>query len=293
MKIIFAGRDNNFNRRYIKEVSREHEVVCCLFLEPDRFKASNRFKRIVGRIKKYGILTAVNEVLFHCYDRIYIRKPESAFIKTKPDFFLNTTELECPQYLVKNIHDAHWLKLTKGLAPDIIFSMCCNVKFRKEFYSIPRLGTFVLHEGLTPEYKGLHTILWALLKKDYGHIGYTLLKVNDKMDEGGILTQGYYQLKKGENHRTWSWVSHNALIEGLDDVKRSLKKLEHLQCFEPVKIQGRIQGTYTWMTLTRYLYYSRFSSSSQLSGSFALYAQKERRTDYRLTIRHNSHQPLE
>jgi len=293
MKIIFAGRDNNFNRRYIKELSREHELLCCLFLEPNRFKPVNRIKRIIGRIKKYGILTAMNEVLFHCLDRIYIRKHESGFIKTKKEYFLDKAELECPEFQVNNIHDEHWLKLVKGLAPDIIFSMCCNVKFRKEFYSIPRLGTFVLHEGLTPEYKGLHTILWALLKKDFEHIGYTLLQVNDKMDDGGILAQGNYQLKKGENHRTWSWVSHNALIEGLDNVKRALKKLEDFQSFEPVKTNGRIQGTYTWMTLTRYLYYSRLSSVSQASGSFALYPQKERRTDYRLSIRHNSHQPLE
>jgi hypothetical protein len=37
--------------------------------------------------------------------------------------------------------------------------ICGSVIFKHAFYSIPRMGTFILHDDLTPEYLGLHTTL--------------------------------------------------------------------------------------------------------------------------------------
>jgi hypothetical protein len=253
MKIIFAGRDNNFNRKFLREVSDEHELLCCLFLEPNRFQFANRCAQVRKRIRRYGLIRAVNELAFVFCDRLYLRKPETKLIYTRPEYFLQKTELPCPTYNVENIHDTEWLELVERQSPDIIFSVCCNVIFRPALYSIPRLGTFVLHEGLTPEYKGLHTALWALMKGDYQKVGYTLLKVTDDIDGGDVLVQGTYKLQCGESWRTWGWVGHNALIEGLADIKKSLKQLERAQGFRPVEVANREAHVYTRMTLTEFL----------------------------------------
>ena len=37
--------------------------------------------------------------------------------------------------------------------------ICGSVIFKHAFYSIPRMGTLILHDDLTPEYLGLHTPL--------------------------------------------------------------------------------------------------------------------------------------
>jgi len=251
MKILFAGRDNSFNRKIVDELSAEHEVVACFFLEPNRRKFSNRYKRILARIKRYGIIRVMDELLFHVFDRTYIRKPEQKLFLTKPDYYITSMPLKCPTYEVENIHDSRWLDLIRTLAPDIIFSMCCNVIFKPELYTIPPLGTFVLHEGITPEYKGLHTNLWALLKREHAYIGFSLIQVNNNLDGGPLLAQGGYSLKPEENYRMWSWISHNALIEALGDIKEALRNLDNNKGFTPLETGTRKSGTYTWMTFSQ------------------------------------------
>jgi folate-dependent phosphoribosylglycinamide formyltransferase PurN len=253
MRIIFAGRDNSFNRKLFTEISKDHEILFCLFLEPGRKKATNVFRRIRKRIRKYGLLQVVNEVAFHLIDRFIIRKPEAKFKDTQPEYFITEVELPFPSYSVENIHDFNWLRLIEQSSPDIIFSLCCNVIFKPVLTNIPKYGTFILHEGLTPEYKGLHTTLWALLKGDYKSVGYTLFKANNVIDGGEILAQGNYRLKDGENYRTWSWIGHNALIEGLDNIKKALKNLEQHNDFKPIETGNRESCYYTWMTLTEFL----------------------------------------
>ncbi|MCX6245173.1 MAG: formyltransferase family protein [Bacteroidetes bacterium] len=260
MRIVFAGRDNSFNRKFFTEISEDHEVLYCLFLEPGRKNAKDKCKRIGKRLRKYGLLKVIDELAFHLFDRLFLRKPEITFKNSQPEYFNTKVELPFPSYTVENIHDAGWINFIKQSSPDIIFSLCCSVIFKPDLTSIPKYGTFILHEGLTPEYKGLHTTLWALLKKDYKSVGYTLFKANNDIDGGEILVQETYTRKYGEDYRTWSWISHNALIEGLDNIKRSLKNLEKNGNFEPIEKGSRESGVYTWMTLTKFLYLLYFNN---------------------------------
>jgi len=251
---MFAGRDNCFNRKFIAEMSVEHEIVCCLFLEPDRGTTLGRVKKIGKRVTKYGLIRAFDELAFHVFDRLFLRKREKEFYRNNPDFFIGNTELSCPVYNIKNIHDEKCLKMIKEIAPDIIFSICSHILFEKSLYKIPRLGTFVLHEGITPEYRGLHTCLWALMKREYQYVGYTVLKVNSQIDSGEILLQGQYNFNAKENYKAWSWVGHNALIYGLQDIIKSFRELERDGEFVPIKKENRPNYYYTWMRLSEFLF---------------------------------------
>ena len=37
MRVVFIGRDNSFNRKFISELFKDHELVCILIVEIDRF----------------------------------------------------------------------------------------------------------------------------------------------------------------------------------------------------------------------------------------------------------------
>lgn len=253
MKIIFAGRDNRFNRRLVSELAKEHDICCCLWLEPGVHTARGLVKRFRARAGKYGLWQMLDELAFHAFDRLWLRRGEAALKNTKPAWFMERISLPFPCHEVSDIHEPRWLQQVAGHEPDMIFGVCSNILFKPELYSMPKLGTFVLHEGLTPEYKGLHTTLWALAKGEHQYLGYTLLKVNSRIDGGDILAQGRYSLQLGEGCRNWSWVGHNALIEGLDDVKRALQQLEREGGFVPLNTPGRIPGLYSWMTLSAFV----------------------------------------
>lgn len=253
MRVIFAGRDNPFNRKLIKEFSAHHEVLCCLFLEPERGSREGKRKMIIRRIKRQGFIKTGDQLAFHLFDRLFLRKNEPLFWRQRADYCDVSIRLDCPVYQVGNIHAQQWIELCNNLKPDIILATCSQVIFKPELYTIPSLGTYIIHEGLTPEYKGLHTPLWALMKREYQYIGYTILKANNKIDGGEILMQNTYSLGEGEDYRTWSWIGHHAIISGLNDILLCFNTLERERHFIPVNTKGRKSGFYTWMGLSDFI----------------------------------------
>lgn len=266
MRVIFAGRDNPFNRKIIHDFSMEHEIICCLFLEPERGSWKGKREMIMRRVKKYGLIKAIDQLAFHLFDRRFLRKQESAFWKARSEYCDASIQPNCRTYQVSNINNQQWVELCRELKPDIILATCSQVIFKPQFYTIPPLGTYIIHEGLTPEYKGLHTPLWALMRKEFQHIGYTVLKANEKIDGGEVLTQGTYPIQPNENYRAWSWIGHNAIISGLDDIRCCFRELEKKRHFTPISMEGRKNGYYTWMGLSNFVWlylknYWRTSSS--------------------------------
>ena len=253
MRVIFAGRNNSFNRKIAKELFRDHELISCLFLEEGRGNFSARLNRIRRRMKRYGVLRALDELAFHVYDRIFHKKHTRTFFKQAPEFFLKWSKLTCPCYDVDNIHSKKWIDYIEEQKPDILFSVCCTVIFRPKLFNIPRLGTYVLHEGLTPEYKGLHTPIWALINDEQEYLGYTMLRVNESIDGGDVILQDGYDLKEDEDVRCWSWVAHKAIIDGLPKLRKTLADLEENETFTPVSIEGRKHQYYTWVPLSKFL----------------------------------------
>ena len=254
MRVIFAGRDNDFNTGIIEWLTKEHEVLACLFLEPNRRTTPMMWKRVKQRAKKYGWVKAIDEILFHAFDRVALRRGEwQSVLREFPPAFTATRSLGIPCHSVGNIHSRKWLDFVAASNPDIIFSVCGSVIFRPELFTIPRLGTLVLHEGLTPEYKGLHTPLWALMNKEHEYLGYTLLKVDDSIDGGAVLSQGSYELAEGEGFRTWSLVAHKAILANLDHIATALSNLEAHGGFEPLDLTGRRHEYFTWMGLSDFV----------------------------------------
>ena len=254
MRVIFAGRNNPFNRKLVTELFRDHELISCLWLEVGLESWSSRWRTIRGRMKRYGVLRAIDELAFHLYDRVFHRKRHFDFFNRKAEWFTDWPKIDCPTYDVDKIHSKKWLDYIEEQQPDIIFSVCCKVIFRPKLFNIPRLGTFVLHEGLTPEYKGLHTPIWALLNKEPEYVGYTMLRVNEGIDDGEVIIQDGYELKEGEDVRCWSWVGHKAIIDGMDDMRNKLAEIDEKGSFEPLSIEGRKHGYYTWVPLSQFLW---------------------------------------
>lgn len=253
MRIIFAGRDNAFNRRIAEDFLADHEIICCLFLEPGRVSRKGKLKMIMRRVKKYGLSKTFDQVAFHIVDRLFLRKTEPVLWQTRSEYCNPGITLNCPTYEVEDINHEKWVALCRELKPDIILATCSQVIFKRQLYTIPSLGTYIIHEGLTPEYKGLHTPLWALMKKEFQHVGYTVLKADNKIDGGEVLIQDTYHIQAGEGYKTWSWVGHNAIISGMGKIKNAFKQLEKEKRFTPVNMQDRTSGYYTWMSLSGFI----------------------------------------
>jgi len=86
----------------------------------------------------------------------------------------------------------------RALAPDLMVVSGAPM-LQPALYSIPRLGTVNLHMGISPDYRGQHTMLWPLLHRDYTHIGATLHYINEGVDSGPVLFRVYPALEPADD----------------------------------------------------------------------------------------------
>ena len=254
LKVVFIGRENEFNLGMIDWLVENYTLQASFFVELDRKTVLARLKRLAKRVKKYGVLKVFDETLFHFFYRMIYSKRDHLLINKY--FPIRFREKRSPQgvfFRCSNIHAQNNIDSIASYKPDIIFSLCTNTIFKRELYTIPKYGMFVYHEGILPQYRGLHTIAWAIMNNDYKYIGYSLFKVNDTIDAGDLVcTNSFTDARKFGFQ--WSFIGHAALLQGLPEIKRTLDNLF---------INDRIYNTldsantnlplYSWVPFSRYL----------------------------------------
>ena len=244
--VVFIGRDNLFNRRLIHQLSADHLVRLCIFVENDRHSVRGILRRIINRIKRYGLFKVLDELAFHIFDRLVLRRQEKEIWRESQ--FLTPIELSMPTYVTDNVHDDECLDMIRKLNPDIIFSLCCGVIFKKELYNIPKNGTYMLHEGILPHYRGLHSTLWALAKDDYENVGATLFRVNDTVDGGEIVLQ--WKVRDFDGCRNWGWTAHRGHIDAIPSIS---KVFQGIAVKPGTEMSQEPDHYYTWMQLSQFL----------------------------------------
>lgn len=71
---------------------------------------------------------------------------------------------------------------------DLMFVASWRYLIPKRIYSRSRLGTFVFHDSLLPEYRGFSPTVWAIMHGQ-DHTGVTLFEITEGTDAGDIVDQ--------------------------------------------------------------------------------------------------------
>jgi hypothetical protein len=253
IRIVFVGRNNDFNNGIIDWINTNFNLLDVFFIDQNNYKIHKIFKTLIKRTKKLGVLHVLDELLFRLFYLVFIRPKDKYLWKKKlPQKFTCYPNVECATHSTDDIHAKDELELIRNLKPDLILSVCTNTIFKKELFNIPKYGMFMLHEGITPEYKGLHTIIWSILKNEYKYFGYTFYKIDENIDGGRILCQNTFPDAK-DFGLCWGTGGHLALINGLTEVKNSILKLMlNNGNFQEVSQLGRIQNIYSWVTFSEF-----------------------------------------
>ncbi|MGB5107724.1 MAG: formyltransferase family protein [Candidatus Zixiibacteriota bacterium] len=254
MKVVFVGRRNAFDLGMIRWLAENYTVQAAFFIEEDRLTIKGKLHILALRARRFGFIRLFDELLFRVYYIWrYSRKEAELIAQNFPIEFREDSNLNIPTFLRNDIHDPESIATLQKFAPDLVFCNCTHIIFKKPFYSIPRLGMFILHEGITPEYRGLHTPGWAILRKEYQFLGYTLLKISPGLDAGPILCQGVFPYRP-EYELCFGYVGHAALLAGLPEMKSALDKLyaDNGQ-FCAIPQQGRRSRNHSWIRMSSYL----------------------------------------
>ena len=247
LKCVFVSRKGPFGQYVADWLTARTELCHIFWTDTSRFTWTWRRAWLRRALVRWGWMGTADRIAFRIYTLVSaemkegLRRLHQDMRSVAP---LKSTAKEVAQTLVESLNAEETKVLLHSIQPDIMLVQCVSQIIRDDILSIPRLGTFVYHEALTPEYRGLHTILWAVANGDDGKVGYTFLKANAKIDGGeDFYAQGVTTLDPLST--PMSYIGHWALFEGLEDVGRVLDDLSEGNA-QPLDTSTRQSGYYSY-----------------------------------------------
>jgi methionyl-tRNA formyltransferase len=139
------------------------------------------------------------------------------------------------------------------VSPDLILARC-KLMLKEKIFSIPRLGTFIMHPGICPEYRNAHGAFWALANDDLERVGMTLLKIDKGVDTGPVY--GFYTYDFDEVRESHMVIQLRLVLENLDALREKLLEIDEGRA-AVMDTEGRPSAMWGQPWLTRYLRWKR------------------------------------
>lgn len=109
----------------------------------------------------------------------------------------------------------------KNMEPDLIVTCAYGKILPRELLEIPRLGCINVHASLLPKLRGGAPIHHAIID-GYKKTGITIMYMNEKMDEGDIISQREIEIDEKETasslHDKLSILGRDLLLETLPSI---------------------------------------------------------------------------
>lgn len=216
--------------------------------EPARAKV-RRFRRELSRV---GPLRMCDVLAYQGYQRAFLARRNRAWearklAEMRADYPAISPAV--PVLSVTSPNTSECAAFIREIAPDFTLARC-KVILKERVFAIPRLGTFVIHPGICPEYRNAHGCFWALCTGDSQRVGATLLKIDRGVDTGPV--HGYFSGPVDEVRETHTVIQHRMVLDNLDAIRASLLAATS-GTSQPINTAGRHSAAWGQPWLSRYL----------------------------------------
>lgn len=220
------------------------EIVSVVFnkgLHGDRIKFYlSRLKKIL----KIGVGGAINGIRM----RQWYNQGMLDFV-TIEDVSSICKKNNIPYFEVNNINSPQTIEIFRNAKADLGVSLG-NGYISKKIFSIPAQGMINIHHELLPEYQNAQSVIWQLYNGS-DKTGYTIHRINAKIDAGDILYQEVVpiQIKKSLGKT----VSATCALLLKSSARGLVYVLENFRDMEERSIPQQEGTKYTTPTLKQYL----------------------------------------
>ena len=128
-----------------------------------------------------------------------------------------------PTFDVANVNAPAFLDTLRRLQVDLVVSLNCPQKLKREILSLPANGCINVHFGKLPRYRGILPIFYALLNKDPS-FGVTVHMMDEQLDNGAIVGQRDVPIAPGDTLETLYPKGFRAASELLDEALRAFER---------------------------------------------------------------------
>lgn len=255
LRSMFVGSRNRFTMLLVHWLSLHTDLRGVLWSSSAYWSWSlkGRAQFVRKRLKRVGLTKTCDEILYYVFiQRKFLQSAANAEGQVKLiEFYTDsygTPHWQGDSLEAGSVNSPAVIEFVRERHPDLIMSMCVNDYFGRELREIPRLGCFLWHEGITPEYKGLYSPFWAIHNLEPHMLGYTVLRMNHRYDEGEVFLQGP-AVGVDPSIDAHAYIGHKAVLDSLPAVKDLLRKLENGTA-RPLSTANRKPATYTYPGLT-------------------------------------------
>jgi hypothetical protein len=220
-------------------------------------------KRIAREIRRVGRARFLDVLAFRLHhalrhaasDRRWARRELERLRARFPD------RPDAPEMLVGSPNSVDAEAFVRRCRPDLVIARCKTL-LHERLFSIPRLGTYVMHPGICPEYRNAHGCFWAMATGDPGNVGMTLLRIDRGVDTGPVY--GYYRID-ADPRCSHIITQHRVVLDHLDLIREKLQEIEAGHAI-PVDTTGRRSRAWGQPWLTALVRMRRRASRSGRGG---------------------------
>jgi len=123
-----------------------------------------------------------------------------------------------------DLKDPSLISQLKNYEPDLFIVIAYGKKLPPEILAIPPLGAINVHGSLLPQYRGAAPINWAIINGEK-ETGITIIKMNETMDGGEILSQLHINVDPDETALTlktkMAEIGPGFLLETIEKIKKN------------------------------------------------------------------------
>jgi hypothetical protein len=210
------------------------------------------FARVRRELKRSGWLRFLDVVAFRVCYKIFLARRDRAeeartLEKLRRDF--PPLRADLPVLVTDSPNSAEAESFIRSLQPDAAIARC-KVLLKRKIFSLPRLGTFVLHPGICPEYRNAHGCFWALAQNDDANVGLTLLRVDDGVDTGPVF--GHFRCAFDAAVDSHIAIQSRVVFENLGALREKFLAIAS-GAAQPVAVAGRSSNVWGQPWLTKFL----------------------------------------
>ena len=217
-------------------------------------------RRIQREFARIGLLRFMDVVAFRLHykffqsatDRVWREKRLEELCQRFPGFPLDT-----PVLISASANSTQARDFIRSADPDLMIARC-KVILKEEIFTIPRIGTFVMHPGICPDI-GMLMAVSGRANRDLARVGMTLLKIDRGVDTGPIF--GHFHCAYDEQHESHIVIQERMVFDNLDILRQRLEAVIEGPAV-PVDVRGRTSAAWGQPWLTKYLAWKRVADRS-------------------------------
>ena len=250
---LVCHHDNPLNREALPRFLAAETGLCGIVVIEETGRRLRKRLRFEYKRSRWRILDVL---AFQLYYRLRLAGRDRAWVagrRAEIEARYPPVPAEVPVHRTADPNDAGTQAFLRSVAPDLVLARCKTLLTPATF-EIPRLGTFVLHPGICPEYRNAHGCFWALARRDLDRVGATLLRIDAGVDTGPVFA--YYRADIDERRESHVVIQHRVVFDNLPAVADDLRRIAAGEA-QPLDVSGRESAAWGQPRLSDWLRWKR------------------------------------